>query len=137
MCKVTAAARVFRVRGSSFLEKTCLDSPKKRVAPKKKLLNAVIKKRRKRDLQLFEQALLIRRPLRWSESVSQLADILIQRAGCYTIVEIFSVVLQQVGTQLAPASDKAAFGRNFAHCIAHVGLYQADNFFEKRKPDVF
>jgi SRSO17 transposase len=35
MCKVTAAARVFRVRGSFFLEKTRLDSPKKRVVPKK------------------------------------------------------------------------------------------------------
>ena len=35
MCKVTAAARVFRVRGSSFLEKTWLDSLKKRVQSKK------------------------------------------------------------------------------------------------------
>ena len=44
MSKVDAAARVFRVRGSSFLAKTCLDSPKKRVVPKKRLFNAIKKK---------------------------------------------------------------------------------------------
>ena len=44
MCKVNAAGRVFRVWGSSFLEKTCLDSPKKRAAPKKRLFNAIKKK---------------------------------------------------------------------------------------------
>ena len=43
------------------------------------------------------------------------------------------MVLQQVGTQLAPASDKAAFGRIFAHCFAHVGLYEADNFLKRQK----
>ena len=43
-CKVDAAGRVFRVRGSSFLEKTCLGSPKKRVVPKKRLFNTINKK---------------------------------------------------------------------------------------------
>jgi hypothetical protein len=36
------------------------------------------------------------------------------------------MVLHHVGTQLAEASDKAAFGRNFTHCVAHAGLYEAD-----------
>ena len=44
MSKVDAAARVFRVQGSSFVAKTCLDSPKKRVVPKKRLFNAIKKK---------------------------------------------------------------------------------------------
>ena len=43
-CKVDAAGRVFRVRGSSFLEKTCLGSPKKRGLPEKRLFNAIKKK---------------------------------------------------------------------------------------------
>jgi hypothetical protein len=44
MCKVNAAGRVFRVRGSSYPEKTCLGSPKKRAAPKKSFFNAIKKK---------------------------------------------------------------------------------------------
>ncbi len=53
MCKVTAAARVFRVRGSSFLEKTCLDRPKKRVKSKKIFSFEFKEKWRARDMQLL------------------------------------------------------------------------------------
>jgi hypothetical protein len=50
---------------------------------------------------------------------------------------MYSMRLHQVGTQLAPASVKAAFGRNLAHYIAHVGLYAGNNNFVSRKPGSF
>ena len=81
--------------------------------------------------------LLICRPLRWFESVSQIIAACITSAGCCVILDNYSVLLHQVGTQLAPARGKTAFGRLFTHCIAHVRLYVADNFFETTKPDAF
>jgi hypothetical protein len=46
MSEVNAAGRVFRVQGSSFQEKMCLGSPKKRTALKKRLFIAIKKKAR-------------------------------------------------------------------------------------------
>ena len=89
------------------------------------------------NLLVARGALLIRRPLRWFESVSQLIAANIQSAGRCVIFENYSVLLHQVGTQLAPARGKTAFGGLFTHCIAHVRLYVADNFFETTEPDAF